>query len=556
MKKTGKKAAETMAMSALNRREFVALGAGSLLSVAGASNNVPDVSVPSPAGSMLAPENASGFGVSVLLTTGDSCGDYRPPGIMDGMGAWSWDADTVRLFVNHELPPAQGYMWALANGTRLRGSRISYFDIDKKTRSIRGAGNGIRAIRDRRSAPVTGATQVNESSDTSDNRGLNCLCSAQACRAGQFGFIDDVFFTHEEVSAVEDHPHGGSIWALQVRTGELWALPALGRGSWENVTPLATPDCAQPDGHIALLLGDDLEFGGAPLYLWIGRKQPGGNFAERNGLVSGNLYVWSSLSGARNPQDWHGTGTARDGVFLPMLVRDPKFAGEPGYDRDGFLDDTTLRAQALAAGAFMFSRPEDLATNPRNEAQAAFCSTGHGVRYPADDWGTLYLADVRFAVQDSELRPTATLSILYDADDFGDHGIRCPDNVAWASDGLIYVTEDNATKVHEFGAQSGREASIWAIDPANSANRRRVAEINRSVVLPADARDVEPDACGVWECSGLIDVSAEFGVGADELLLLTAVQAHTIRGGSLGGTDELVQGGQLLLLGRNSGPSA
>jgi secreted PhoX family phosphatase len=549
VKKPGKKSAGKRAVSALNRREFVTLATGSLLSIGTANSNGSNAAGGSPAASMLAPDKASGYSVSVLLTTGDACGDYRPPGIMDGMGAWSWDADTVRLFVNHELPPDQGYLWALANGTRLQGARISYFDIDKQSRSIRSAGNAISAIRDRRGEPVTQANQVNESSSWFSNRGLHSLCSAQACRAGEFGFIDDVLFTHEEVSAVEDHPHGGTIWALQIRTGELWALPALGRGSWENVTPLATPDCAQPDGHIALLLGDDLEFGGAPLYLWVGRKQPGGNFAARNGLASGQLYAWASVSGERSPEDWHGTGAAREGVFRPLLVRAPELAGKPDHDRDGYLDDTALRAQAMSTGAFMFSRPEDLATNPRNQTQAVFCSTGHGTRYPADDWGTIYLVAVRFEAAGNELRPTATLSILYDADDFGDHGIRCPDNVAWASDGLIYVTEDNATKVHVFGAQSGREASIWTIDPVNAENRRRIAEIDRSIVLPADARDARSDERGAWECSGLIDVSAEFGA-ADELLLLTAVQAHSIRGGALGGNDELVQGGQLLLLSR------
>ena len=549
MKKSGLTNESSAKNSTLNRREFVTLGTGSILSAGLASSITLDAAATPAIASMLAPDRASGFSVNVILTTGDTCGDYRPPGIMDGMGAWSWNADTVRLFVNHELPPDDGYEWTLENGTRLRGSRISYFDIDKKSRSIRTAGNAIRAIRDRRGEIVTRANQVNESGGLFNSRGLHSLCSAQACRAGQFGFIDDVLFTHEEVSAKEDHPHGGTIWALHIRTGELWALPALGRGSWENVTPLATPDCARPDGHIALLLGDDLEFGGAPLYLWVGRKQPGGNFTERNGLASGQLYAWASALGERSPEDWHGTGAARDGVFRSLLVRAPELAGEAGHDRDGYLDDTTLRAQAQSAGAFMFSRPEDMATNPRNELQAVFCSTGHGIRYPADDWGTIYLVDVRFPAEDNRLRPTAMLSILYDADDFGDEGIRCPDNVAWASDGLIYVTEDNATKVHEFGAQSGREASIWTIDPVNSESRQRIAEIDRSVVLPADARDVRRAKRGAWECSGVIDASAEFGA-VDELLLVTSVQAHSIRGGSLGDSNELVQGGQLLLLSR------
>jgi hypothetical protein len=36
----------------------------------------------------------------------------------------------------------------------------------------------------------------------------------------------------------------------------------------------------------------------------------------------------------------------------------------------------------------------------------------------------------------------------------------------------------------------------------------------------------------------------------NELLLLTTVQAHSIRGGSLGDEQDLFQGGQLLLMSR------
>jgi hypothetical protein len=61
---------------------------------------------------------------------------------------------------------------------------------------------------------------------------------------------------------------------------------------------------------------------------------------------------------------------------------------------------------------------------------------------------------------------------------------------------------------------------------------------------------VRAQALGTWECSGLLEVSAEFGVRADEQLLITSVQAHTVRGGSLGGSDALVQGGQLIMLSR------
>ncbi len=106
----------------------------------------------------------------------------------------------------------------------------------------------------------------------------------------------------------------------------------------------------------------------------------------------------------------------------------------------------------------------------------------------------------------------------------------------------------NNLRRHEFGGESGREASTRVIDPENPSDYRRIAEIDRSVVLPADARDFAHMVHGTWECTGLIDVSREFGAPADELLLITAVQAHTIRGGSLGGRRKLFQGGQLVML--------
>jgi secreted PhoX family phosphatase len=473
---------------------------------------------------------------------------------MDGMGAWDWNDTTVRLLVNHELPPDKAYLWKLTNGTELRGARISWFDIDKASREVRAAGNAIKEIRDRRGEIVTKPEQVHEHWDTPSDKGLNVLCSAQGYAAGEFGFRDNLLFTHEEVCAVEDHPHGGSVWALDVDKGRLWALPALGRGSWENVTAVATPDQDAADGHIALLMSDDHEFGGAPLYMWIGQKDPDGDFPSRNGLRKGQLYAWVCDNEDRNPQDWHGTGTKRSGVFYPVPTRFWNMAGEQGYDRDGWSNDTVLRNQALKRGAFMFSRPEDLHTNPKNASQVALCSTGHGIKCPADEWGTIYLIDVsldELPVDPSqgEQYPRADITILHDCDDFGDKGIRSSDNIVWASDGMLYIHEDKANRRDVFGGETGREASTWRLNPADSDDREVVAVIDRSVVLPEDAEDMQTNNIGAWECCGLIDVSSLFAA-KDELLFITAVQAHSVRGGSLGDDLDLFQGGQLVMLSR------
>ena len=177
----------------------------------------------------------------------------------------------------------------------------------------------------------------------------------------------------------------------------LWALPELGRGSWENSAAVATPDGERPDGHVALLLGDDLEFGRAPLYLWLGRKIPGGNFLERNGLARGQLHVWVAGNGDRTPQQWSGSGSVRTGRFVPLAARTADGKPGPATDGAGYFNDTELRRRAEALGAFMFSRPEDLHTNPRGGTQVAFASTGHGGQFPADDWGNVYLIDLDFA---------------------------------------------------------------------------------------------------------------------------------------------------------------
>jgi secreted PhoX family phosphatase len=526
----------------LNRRKLLAAGAGLLTLPRHLLANDPDV----PA--MLRPAPTEGFDVRVLTTTGDTINGYRPPGILDGTAAWQWDPDTVRLFVNHEFSSSLSYPWQLENGVTLRGARISFFDVDRQTREVRDAGVAIRKIRDRRGENVMHPRQVNERWDDDVPRGLHTLCSAQGIRAGEFGFVDDLMFTNEEVSAREDHPHGGSVWALAVRDGTLWALPELGRGAWENVAAVATSDQDRPDGRIALLLGDDLEFGRAPLYLWVGRKQSGGNLVERNGLANGQLYVWVADAGWRSPADWRGTGNVAEGEFVPLAARDISKPGKRGYDRDGYLDDLTLRESAFKKGAFMFSRPEDLHTNPQNPSEVVFCSCGHGRLFPDDEWGTIYLLNVDIP-DDPAAMPAARITILHDSDDIPGRGIRSADNVVWASDGQIYVQEDDATKTADFMVPTGREASIWRINPNDPDDRGVIATIDRSVILPADARDVRADNPGMWESSGILDVSREFGA-RDELLLLATVQAHTIRDGSLGKALDLFQGGQLVLLSR------
>ncbi len=476
----------------------------------------------------------NGATTKVLLTVGETFAEgtanaYTPVGIIDGLGAYSLDANTVRVLANHELRHTQGALYALANGTSLAGARVSYFDIDKNTRRIVGAGAAYSTIYDRAGVEVTSASQL-------DFGGFNRFCSSALTEANQFGgnngFVDRIYLSGEERG-------GGSMWAVDTDTHEIWGVPAMGRGGRENATQIDTGN----ENTVGILLGDDRQ--GAPLYLYVGNKDRGAaaGFLARNGLAEGRLYVWAADT-ATSPTDFNGTGSTESGTWKEVNNFDPSKAGTAGWDAMGYADQDTLDDLADAAGHFAMSRPEDVATDPNDGGRAVIASTGRDSLFPADSWGTIYTVDIEF---DGNGQPTtAALQILYDGDDAGnqDDGLRSPDNLDWADDGSILVQEDRS--IGGFGQTSGEEASIWrfasgaaGIDPV------RIAQMNRHAV-PAGQTDPVPGDIGNWESSGILDVSTLFGERAGTLFLFD-VQAHSLTDGIID-TAGLVQGGQLLFL--------
>lgn len=478
--------------------------------------------VPPPADTAPMMRGHSGHTVDALFTVGDSVDGYLPIGRLDGIGAFELDPTTVRLLVNHEVDAVDGYAYGLGNDTQLTGARISYFDIDKATRQIMEAGLAYDTVYDRSGSIVTGAAQINEFGHST--AGFSRFCSAQYVAPGDgFGFIDQIFFTNEEVGTSR-HPHGGSVWALDVERGVLWGLPELGRGVWENVTPLDTGD----PSTIALLLSEDTI--PAPMYLWVGRLHPEaggtGDFVYRNGLADGTLHVWVPDDAAAGPLG--------GGSFRPIAVQSIGDAGSRGHDTAGYKDSDTLTSEAIVGlGAHGFARPEDVATDPGDTTVVAYATTG---AYPdADDWGAVYRVDLDFTTSSI---PTAVVTVLHDANDFRDEGIRNPDNLDWADNGHIYVQED---KTHdEFGAVSGRDASILELDP-DTGEFAVIAEMVRSAELP--------HFLGQWESSGVLDVTGLFGLSDDEILLVATVQAHGLATRQIV-REQLVSGGQLIWIRR------
>ncbi len=507
-----------------------------------------------------------GYTVDPIFTVGDKIGDYVPAGILDGIGAFSLNDTTVRLYVVNEVANTVGYKYTLANGTQLPGARVNYFDVDKSTFQITNAGLAYDKI-------INRAGEVVDAPSDLEYAGINRFCSAALFEANQFGagigLADRIFFSGEEAL-------GGTQFALDTKANTLYAVPWFGRAGWENVTEINT---GRTD-KVAFVVGDD---GVAPLWLYVGDKnaKKDGSFLDRNGLAQGKLYAWVADDSA-DPADpielkedqFSGNNTAKNGQFVEIAYYDPTKANtavdgadadtsiqnELGYDAQGFATYAQQVKLANDAKAFFFSRVEDVSTNPKDGTQLAFAVTGVAGTPNVD--GAVYRADVDFDFSSGGIIK-AKVDILNDGNVTKDAGLRSPDNLDWADDGKIYVNEDRANSAALFAGNSKQEASIFRIDPSvadPSSTLTRIAQVDRTAV-PATQTDPVPTDIGNWETSGILDVSTLFGANPGELFVFD-VQAHSLRDGSIitatnidgngDGTktaaENLAEGGQLSFL--------
>ena len=72
--------------------------------------------------------------------------------ILDGLGAYELDKHTVRVFANHELTFGDGYAYEVSDGNdgtfSMTGARVSYFDINKFSKTIVDAGLAYNVVYD------------------------------------------------------------------------------------------------------------------------------------------------------------------------------------------------------------------------------------------------------------------------------------------------------------------------------------------------------------------------------------------------------------------------
>ena len=364
------------------------------------------------------------------------------------------------------------------------------------------------------------------------------------------GLVDDIYFAGEEDGGGFNSVGGGN-WALDVATGTIHQVPALGRGSWENTTPVDTGTTEfvafiLADDQSPFNFDDDTSTGDpgnpaddtpdgdevAPLYLYVGKKDDSDpdDFLARNGLKDGKLYVYvpdanqdaDPTNDVQNALQFQGAGSSLSGSWVEIdnsqQLDEASEDGSTGRDEYGYPTQGNLITQANSPeiNALGVSRPEDVATNPNDGTQVVQALTGvddlavdPATGDGADTFGQLLLIDIDFSnlfdgAALNEVELTAEVSILYDGDEDPNRTLRSPDNLDWADDGFIYVQEDEAeedtlgTLEPLFGqsAVNPNEASIVRLDPTAPAevaavggNIETVAIVDRSQILDPSVPD-------------------------------------------------------------------
>ena len=275
------------------------------------------------------------------------------------------------------------------------------------------------------------------------------------------------------------------------------------------------------DGPAALDVGVE----NSQVYMYVGKKdrRSGAGVLRRNGLDNGELYVLVPANSSNSSEAAFSSGTI-----------DVEWALIPGA---GELDEGQLEAASDAAGAIRFARPEDGAFNEHNRNEFVFVTTGEAPGVNA--LGRLY----SLRLHPGNVTQGGTLTVLYNADAIiaagGDTAIS-PDNVD-TSDEYLMINEDGTASSRPVMASKNRDGSIWRFDidrnGVDVSSRTRVAELDPP---GRDGIEVGP---GVWETSGIIDVSSLFGANT----WISDVQAHAPTTAP-GGSTVTVEDGQLFLL--------
>src|SRR5262245_9892810 len=452
----------------------------------------------------LVPVNAA-VSTQSILTVGDSVGGYRMVGIPDGLGAFDNGDGTFTLLMNHELVNTEGFVRAHGG----KGAFVSHWVIDKATLTVLSGHDQIQTILDgATSIPLTGSA-LNISRFCSADMPAVTAFFNPATGLGLDPAVARLFMDGEETNNGRAFAHIAS----GANAGTSYTLPAFngyGGGSWENI--VANP----ASGDVTLVIADSDNGTGNHLnkvIVYVGTKQDTGNEIQLARLTNGSLFqIQAAVNGV------NVTAESRD---FALGTSSPVYAG----------------TFTLTSGVgTTFLRPEDGAWDPNHPDDYYFVTTDR-LDTVSDGVGTQVGRSRLWKLHFSDLsNPAAggTITTLLD----GTEGGNMFDNITIDTHGRIILLEDVGDAVHNgkvwmYEIANDRLVQIAMHDPARFGN----------VGAPATAPFNQDE-----ESSGVIDVSSILGPGS----FLLDVQAHyPINAANPNGfvnPNELVEGGQLLLL--------
>lgn len=446
--------------------------------------------------------------------TSDTNQQFRMIGIPDGLGAYASSSNTITVFMNHELRETVRTQPVIGGTTNL-GAFV--------TKIIHSAADGSVLSADLAYTEVYNGTnyvgpiaQVGNSTPP-----FSRFCSASLVPV-EAGMDRPVFLSGEESGGTATFDGLGGVM-VAIADGKCYAIPEAGHFPWEN-------EIARPaGGELTVIMGleDGPSTPDSQLYMYVGVKDPSAtDFLGRNGLRDGSLYVWVA-NRKQITSEVQFTGGQIQGKWVKI-------------ENAATMTDVETEAAADAVGAFGFIRIEDGAFRPGNPNEFYFVTTGAtipGSTEQPNTLGRLYKLELN---PDNVLGPSK-LRLVYDADDIiaagGDIALS-PDNIDVSSD-YIMIQEDGTSESRPVMAALGRQGGIWRLDLNNNFAADYVAEFT------GVGRTGLQTAPGVWETSGIIDMSGILGFES----WLFDVQAH---GPTPAPAPLTAEDGQLLLMIRNA----
>jgi hypothetical protein len=449
-----------------------------------------------------------------VLTVGDSINGYRMVGIPDGLGAFDNGDHTFTLLMNHELGSTLGTV--RAHGSK--GAFVSRWVIDKRNMKVISGSDLMREVflwdaGTQRSFAAAATFAFNRfcSGDLPSVTAFYNPSTGRGSRARIYMHGEEGGATGYQLGTVATGPDAGKSYVLGKFNLSTNGSGLTGVGGWEDA--LANPF---PQDKTVVVGNND---GGTgimtnALAVYVGTKQRTGSEVDRAGLTNGTL-KFVNVTG--NPVEIVNTTTRATNIT------------------------SGTRFTLSGTASTTFSRPEDGAWNPLNPNQFYFVTTDR-LDQVSDGLGT-QVGQTRLwrltfdSIENPDLG--GQIDLLIDGRTVDGQKVNMFDNITVnPRSGQLVLLEDVGNAAHN--------GKVWRYNPFTDAlvqiahhDRARFGDVNASATLPFSQDE---------ETSGVIDVSSILGAGSYLLVDQAHYPINTTTPNGFTNPDELVEGGQLLLM--------